>query len=146
MPGESFTQQTINSWNLSYQHDGSATTEDQFVFVVENNQGGWIPNQTFSIIIDEDATVNTKELTIGNNLSLFPNPAKDNVQLLLQSPLDEQAVVRVINTQGQAVLQTTLVSGMQQKDLDTSKLPAGMYLIELQTANNQLSEKLVIQR
>ena len=146
MPGESFTQQTINSWNLSYQHDGSATTEDQFVFVVENNQGGWIPNQTFSIIIDEDATVNTNELTIGNNLSLFPNPAKDNVQLLLQSPLDEQAVVRVINAQGQAVLQTTLISGMQQKDLDTSKLPAGMYLIELQTANNQLSEKLVIQR
>jgi subtilisin-like proprotein convertase family protein len=146
LPGESFTQQTINSLNLSYVHDGSATTSDAFIFVVEDNEGGWIPNQTFNIVIDEDATVNTNDLSLDNNITLFPNPADDVISLKLQQPLTDDAGLRVLTAHGQVVQQHTLDAGLQQMELYTNNLPVGIYWVEISTETGQLTQKLVIQR
>ena len=145
-PGESFTQQTINSFNLSYVHDGSATTTDEFIFVVEDNEGGWIPNQTFNIVIDDGAVVNTNDLSLDNNITLFPNPADDMINLKLQQPLADDAGLRIITANGQVVQQHTLDMGLQQMELHTNNLPVGVYWVEISTETGQLTQKLIIQR
>jgi subtilisin-like proprotein convertase family protein len=145
-PGESFTQQTINALNLFYLHDGSDTDTDEFVFIVENGAGALIPNQTFNILIDEGAVVNTHGLVAGNTLEVFPNPAQSIVNMRLQHPLSSVANVRLLNVQGQVVQQAILSAGQQQLEMNTSALAAGLYFIELNANSGKITQKLVIQR
>ena len=145
VPGESFTQQTINSYNLSYVHDGSATTTDQFIFIVEDGAGGFIPNEVFNIEIDEDAMVNTDDLNADNAIELFPNPANKMAQLRLQQPLSEDGQIYLRNTQGQIVQSLTMKSGATALEINTSKQAAGIYLVEVHSGDNVLSQKLIIQ-
>jgi subtilisin-like proprotein convertase family protein len=145
-PGESFTQQTINSFNLFYVHDGSDTDTDEFVFIVENSAGALIPNQTFNIVIDEGAIVNTEGTEAGNAMEVFPNPARQMANLRLQRPLAADANVRMLNVQGQLVQQQILPAGQQQLEFNTSVLSDGIYFIELNTQNGILTQKLVIQK
>ncbi|MCG8331018.1 MAG: M12 family metallo-peptidase [Chitinophagales bacterium] len=144
-PGEIFTQETINSFNLSYVHDGSATTEDKFYFLVENELGGWIPSQVFNIEIDENAVVNTDDLNINNSIELFPNPANKMAQLRLQQPLSEDGQIYLRNTQGQIVQSLTMKAGATALEINTSKQAAGVYLVEVHSGENVLSKKLMIQ-
>jgi hypothetical protein len=44
-----FTQADINAGRIAYQHNGSETTQDAFVFGVSDGRGGTIPNTTFAI-------------------------------------------------------------------------------------------------
>ncbi len=49
--GSTFTQADIDNNALSYTHDASDTSEDQFIFDLQNTGGTWIPNNTFPILI-----------------------------------------------------------------------------------------------
>lgn len=53
--GDNFTQENINSNQLSYQHDDSNTTSDDFLFDVLDGDNGWLSNQTFliNIVVDD---------------------------------------------------------------------------------------------
>ncbi|MGI0487175.1 cadherin-like domain-containing protein [Pantanalinema rosaneae CENA516] len=51
-PVTSFTQADINSGQLRYQHNGSETIADNFVFTVSDGQGGTIAANTFNIVIN----------------------------------------------------------------------------------------------
>ena len=63
--GGSFKQMDINNGLLSYTHDGSMTTTDDFVFDVENDTSEWLHNQLFQIEILENTLAVTVELTQG---------------------------------------------------------------------------------
>ncbi|MEQ8706075.1 MAG: M12 family metallo-peptidase [Phaeodactylibacter sp.] len=141
-----FTQETIESLNLVYVHDGSDTPADAFLFTLENPDGGFIGAETFNIIVDEDAVVNTQNEGIGNNLSLFPNPTRDEVTLQLDRPVEQQAEVMLFNLQGQLLQQVRFPSGARQMRLETADLPGGIYAVSLRTANGQLTKKLIIRR
>ncbi len=48
-PNSIFTQADINQGRLVYQHNGSESVQDTFVFAVADGRGGTIPNTTFTI-------------------------------------------------------------------------------------------------
>lgn len=141
-----FTQETIESLNLVYVHDGSDTQADEFVFVLENPDGGFIGTETFNIVIDEGAVVNTREEGLSNDLSLFPNPTQDEVTLQLDHPVEQQAAVMLFNLQGQLLQQVRFPSGARQMRLETTDLPSGIYAVSLRTGNGQLTKKLIIRK
>ena len=68
----SFTQVQINSGRVSYLHDGSETSSDNFAFKVEDGMGG-ATSSTFSISIlntnDEQTLVTNDRLTVSEGLS-----------------------------------------------------------------------------
>lgn len=145
--GSLFTQSTINTFNLVYVHDGSDTQEDHFTFIVDDGQGGFIPTQTFNIVIDENAVVSTGEATPANSIRLFPNPAQDQVTIGFQRAIGGETVVQLLTLQGQAVQQRRFPeAGRQQLQLNTAGLPAGIYFVNVQTEEGIFTEKLVIQR
>ncbi len=51
--GDSFTQEDINSGNVSYEHDGSMTTADEFLFDVADDENRWLHYRLFQIEIIE---------------------------------------------------------------------------------------------
>ncbi|NBC06343.1 MAG: T9SS type A sorting domain-containing protein [Bacteroidetes bacterium] len=141
-----FLQVTIDGFNLSYQHDGSDAVTDEFRFIVENPEEGFIPVQTFRIEVDEDAVVSTKVVEVEQSFTLFPNPASNEVLLQMERPTDAPAQVMLTNLQGQLLQQRAFPQGERQLSLETANLPQGIYLVILQSADSRKAEKLIIQR
>jgi hypothetical protein len=50
-PATSFSQADVDTGNVTYQHDGSATTSDGFEFTVSDGAGGVIGATPFSITV-----------------------------------------------------------------------------------------------
>ena len=144
--GEQFTQETINSWNLSYVHDGSEATTDNFHFIVENAEGGWIPAQTFNIEIDEGVTVGTADGHLDNIVSLFPNPAKDEVSITFEKAVEGDLMVQILNVQGQEVRQQQFAGAGNQVQLSTASLANGIYFMTIAIDGEKITRKLAIQR
>jgi Secretion system C-terminal sorting domain/Right handed beta helix region len=78
-------------------------------------------------------------IDLGENktLSIYPSPAKNNITVTL--PLAGQALISIINSKGQVVLQKTV--NVSATTLDVSTLPAGVYTMQV-TQN----EKNIIRR
>ena len=144
--GSTFTQASLNLGNIRYMHDGSATEFDQFTFTVSDPEGGWFGQPQFNFKIDKDAVVGTNNLSTTLQVQLYPNPAKDQLQLVFGESLREAADLDIHSLHGQVLLQQHLPVNMDTHMIDTHSLPAGMYILRIDTANGQLSKKLLIHR
>lgn len=143
--GAHFSQSTINTYNLVYVHDGSATQTDAFTFIAEDNEGGWLPTQVFNIDIDEGATVSVKDVVAANAISLAPNPTSESVRINFRKALSGGVSVQLLNLQGQQVLQGRYADGNTPIELNTAQLPAGAYFVQVRTEQGMFTEKLVVQ-
>ncbi len=143
--GDEFTQETIDLFNLTYVHDGSDTEADSFTFIVEDQEGGWIPTQTFSIQIDEDATVNTTNLPLDQTLKVFPNPARDHLNVAFGQSVNGPVTLSLFNLQGQRLLRQERQSVSGGITLPLSGLPKGVYALQLQTGQGLVSRKIAVQ-
>jgi subtilisin-like proprotein convertase family protein len=143
--GDEFTQQTINLFNLTYVHDGSNTETDAFTFIVENPEGGWIPTQTFSIQIDENATVGTADQRLDETLKVFPNPTRDMLNVAFGQAIDGTVALQLINLQGQVITQQAYNSISGTVTLNVDQLPKGIYLLTVQTEKGLVSRKVSVQ-
>ncbi|MEM7574634.1 MAG: S8 family serine peptidase [Bacteroidota bacterium] len=96
------------------------------------------------VTIHEIPTIRTFDATnlIEADVELFPNPASDAVTIRVA---DEISEVTVFNLQGKQVLNRRYESA-EQANLDVSALAAGMYLINIQTDEEVLTERLLIHR
>ncbi len=140
--GDFFRQSTINAYNLSYIHNGGPEVTDSFVFTVSDGEGGWISMTTFDIVIDENATVNTTDIEIDNELIVYPNPAQDILFVKLAQPFGGTANVKIYNVQGQVIEIRKNVNGTLS--FDTSNLPAGLYIVEMELDGHLLTEKVAV--
>lgn len=143
--GDFFTQQTINAFNLTYVHDGSDTDADGFTFLVEDEEGGWIPTQTFSIEIDENATVSTADLSLEQTIRVFPNPARDEVQVSFGQLLQGRATLELRSLQGALLMQKEADGLTGAHTLRVSSLPKGIYLLQVRTAAGTVTRRLAVQ-
>ncbi|TYA52184.1 T9SS type A sorting domain-containing protein [Formosa maritima] len=73
-----------------------------------------------------------------SQFSLYPNPAKNQVNIQLQESI-ELKQVNIYNTLGQ------FISTSKDKVINTSHLSPGMYLIEIETNQSKTTKQLVIE-
>ena len=101
-------------------------------------------------LIDQNGQFSYSEIrkldfSTASEISVFPNPVKDKltVTVPLNTKLPVAAIIR--NIKGQKVMDNQLVLGNQQ-NIDCSKLPSGMYIIEFTDSKTgkQLSETTFI--
>ena len=110
----------------------------------------WLPADTlsgihhnrevaFSYTIGNCIPTGMNEMTANTNISVFPNPAKDKITVVI--PQDMQGVqISLINALGQKVLQTL------SKNIDVSNIPDGIYFINILAANYEVNKKVIICR
>ncbi len=81
-------------------------------------------------------------------LQLWPNPANDQVQLQLETAAKGPVNVKVMNALGQVIHEESHPNGSSRfrKTLSLAKLPAGMYLVQVQQGNISTSRQLILQR
>ncbi len=76
------------------------------------------------------------------DVELFPNPASDAV---LVRVADEISEIVVFSMDGRQLFRRSY-AGIEQANLDVSTLPAGVYLVSVRTAEEVVTERLVIHR
>lgn len=81
----------------------------------------------------------------GNSISIFPNPTLAEVQIQFSRPIDQQLLLQVHYIDGKRLFQRQLNTGHQLEIISLDNLPAGVYLLSLQTATDKLIRKLIKQ-
>lgn len=77
-----------------------------------------------------------------NKITLFPNPAHDFVVLKMDGEI-QNLEVDILNIQGQTI--KTFSTGSNQCQLDVSNLYPGVYLVRIQSQQNNILKKLIKQ-
>jgi len=82
-----------------------------------------------------------------SRLNIYPNPAKDKVNVSISSSGVVPARISVLDAVGKAVLtkELTSKSDMEYFQLSVHELPAGFYLLNLQQGENNITKKFVIE-
>ncbi len=76
-------------------------------------------------------------------VTVFPNPARERVQVRWNHPAIQQ--LQVFDLQGKPVWAQGLRPGTDQQEIDTQQWPAGIYFLRLQSVRGAVTEKLLIE-
>ena len=96
-----------------------------------------------------EGTSETQEIVIDSKLSFFtyPNPSKGNFILFLKSNYTGEATVCIFNITGDLLYsnKVEMVNGNSMRKINTENLSQGVYIIEVQTNSDVISNKLIIE-
>ena len=79
-------------------------------------------------------------------LTLYPNPASNNVRIGLGIELDVPANVWLYAMDGRRVLSRTFAPNQQEFDLDLSSLPAGVYVVRIVAAEQHFNTAKLVKK
>ncbi len=88
------------------------------------------------------------ELERQGNFRIFPNPTVDKVHIDFLAENDDRLVVSIINAYGQNLYQETMENldrfGINSFDIDLSLFDSGVYYMILQSADKNVTRKLIL--
>jgi subtilisin-like proprotein convertase family protein len=144
-PGDQFSQADISAGKLSYEHDGSDTTDDTFTFTVIDNTGGWIGVTNFNIEINLSTSTIDPELAAA--IQIFPNPASSFVQIDLMDEKNEDVLIQVLSTSGQLIesMQFEKTNAISRK-IYTNRMSNGVYFLRVLKGNKLFTEKIIVHK
>ncbi len=118
-------------------------TEDNTYYwrVSSNNACGSATSTAFQFTFMPNAV---NEIN-GNSISIFPNPTLAEVQVRFSRPIDQQLQLQVHHVNGKLLFQRQLNAGHLQEDISLANLPAGVYLLSLQSGTDRLIRKIIKQ-
>lgn len=78
-----------------------------------------------------------------NNFTLFPNPTSQT--FTIQTLVDGNSTVEIVNTLGQAVKTIADVNLSEELSIDVSTFKAGIYFVNVSTENGTSTQRLVVE-
>lgn len=109
-------------------------TADNKIYAATYGRGLWRSN-----IYDASLSVKDFEL---ENLTLYPNPANNEVNLKWNKP--EDVSIRVFDTQGKIVFYGKRVNLYNGFKIDVSSYDSGVYFVKLSSSNGEITKKLIL--
>ncbi|MEI6852034.1 MAG: T9SS type A sorting domain-containing protein [Bacteroidota bacterium] len=96
----------------------------------------------FAYTVGSCTTTGIKEENKISDMEVYPNPATNNLNILLPDGIDEldHFQISLFNSFGQMVLQTTSMK------MDLSALPNGLYFLNMKSEEGEFSKKVIINR
>ncbi len=99
------------------------------------------------LTVTVDMVVGVDDATFAQTLRIFPNPAKEIATISYSFEESKQLQIKVTNTIGQVVWQQQAPTGSQaQVNIDLSNFANGVYFIEFNDGEHQLSRRLVVSK
>ena len=112
-----------------------------YIRVYPRNNGAWNANSCYTL--NAGGTVargGNADLITTARVNIFPNPADDRLNVSIDD-LQNTATLRVYNVMGKMVMQQQ--TGKTVTELNISKLPAGVYMLNINDATSIRSVKFV---
>lgn len=91
----------------------------------------------------EPGALNISEFEALNTISLFPNPATNNVSLVWNN--DENVSIKIYNTLGKLVYYAKDKSLTNTLKINTSDFASGLYFVNINTVSSFTTKKLIIE-
>lgn len=117
----------------------------RFKFTFQSDGGNNFFIDDINITGPEVSGINTSD--ISSSVAVFPNPARDQVNLTLTGDKAFTFNLQLLNTLGQAVWtkdQMQFSGGSQQFEINTTDLSSGMYLLYLENENGERAIKRIM--
>ena len=83
-------------------------------------------------------------ITSNNRVSVYPNPARNNINIKTDNLFNKPVEVILTDAMGRKVFQKTFISVNGQLNISTNNLSNGNYLLRVLTKENTLSTNLII--
>jgi len=132
---------TVVSKNYQYYH-----SSQKFPILTANYQtiSGSFSGNSASIRINNNVIQSIKESALISDLSMYPNPASDKLNISLTNQKAENVSVKIINNLGQLVKAIELgkLTSINEQ-IDLSGLSSGIYIVKTTMGNASSSKKLV---
>lgn len=126
---------------INYDGELSVTAEDFPVFTTRVGNLG-------TLAVGGEGTNNTNDPALGQTeVNVFPNPANELVNVKITSERAGNATVQLISVDGRAVHTevVNLLPGGNTTTINTTSLPAGVYLVQVTGENRVSTTKLTLQ-
>lgn len=91
------------------------------------------------------STKKSTKLPVQNQFKIYPNPAKNRIQLVFDSSIKKDFDLRIIDTQGKVVQEETQLN-TTKLEIDIHNLVAGLYSIVIIREDGQVLEQKLIVR
>jgi photosystem II stability/assembly factor-like uncharacterized protein len=144
-----YTENGGENWDV--QESGTTFGLTEICFTDENN--GWISGDSGLILhTDNGGVVGVNELQVQNSrfqVDCYPNPTFSNLEISYHLHVGSKVDLRIYDIQGNEV--RTLLNRKQAPEkysvhVETSDLPAGIYLVRLRAGEGVETVKLVVLR
>ncbi|MCT2561661.1 S8 family serine peptidase [Chryseobacterium herbae] len=83
------------------------------------------------------------EATAANLMSVYPNPAKNEINVRLKAKGDQSLMLNVFDASGKQVLTQKAAEGVNK--IDISRIPAGAYILSVDGGKEKLTHKFIKQ-
>ncbi|MCL4856353.1 MAG: T9SS type A sorting domain-containing protein, partial [Flavobacteriales bacterium] len=106
----------------------------------------WVDSVGVYILADSSTGINNSNLIV-EKFEIAPNPASNNINLLLNTTTNSSTTISILNTLGEKVyqIQTNLNAGSNNVLLNINNLANGVYYIQLNDGVHQQTKKLIKQ-
>ena len=98
------------------------------------------------ILVTGTLSVGIKEQSTTSKLTLFPNPAKDKLQVSYTLPVTANIIFKVFDAQGKLILSEakgSQLAGDQRSTLSTKSLASGNYTLHIIAGSKSTSSKFI---
>jgi hypothetical protein len=112
-------------------------------FLVFNNL---IQQTVPNVYEDVEVTVlpaNSVDELSGNNFSIYPNPAKDGVNVQLAKSFGTNAQISIVNLLGKQVY-SSVVNAKEIHNIDITRFEKGVYFVQVVANGKEFTKKLII--
>jgi len=97
-------------------------------------------------MVNTEFTTPTNEVAIEHNFLVFPNPTQSRVYVNFTSEVLGQGDLQLLDIQGRLVKTESIsIRNYNSHILDVNNVPAGIYMVKVQTEGYILTEKLIIE-
>ncbi len=104
-------------------------------------------NCTDTTIFLVDVTVGLNEVATSSNLTIFPNPANETVNVSFEQNTNDLIQIELIDATGRVIAQeSSLEIGTNNVSFEVTNLSSGFYTVRLTNANGSENQKLMIQK
>jgi Secretion system C-terminal sorting domain len=144
-----FTPSTANQWRAETVTLPTFTNPSnviiKFVGISDYGNNTYVDN----IQLNKVLSINKLAAIEINNLDVFPNPAKDNLQLKFVTVNPKQTEMKIFNALGKLVKTQTLDKlsvGVNKLTIDVKDLSTGIYYVQLSQKDFTVSKSFAVQQ
>ena len=142
---------TGSAWAPSSAANWRTEIVDLTTFVGENVLLRFININDYSNSTFLDNIILTRTLSVGENaleraISMYPNPAKSNVEIIINTTIGNTYEIELLNSLGQSIskIEETGFNARAQQNLDVSKYGTGLYFVKIKVGDQLVTKKLIV--
>lgn len=135
--GQGTTQLTVDYMGAS---SGDVTVSAQ-------NDCGISPAQLLNVVVNPCRIATDGSITAYEKMTVFPNPARDHVQVQFNGNADENYTIRMVDLTGRVVLsiERRSITGQNNEIIDLNGYSHGVYILELNRQQGSEKTRVIIE-